>query len=404
MVAASGASVGAVPERGGSLRLGLAGRPMGRFDGRQPFDPIMRVLGHGAVFDCLTEIAADGALRGELATGWEASPDARVWTFGLREDAVFHDGRPFGAEDVAVTLRLHMAAGRGLGARIAQVRRTGPFEVQIGLREGVLALPFLLSDPQYIILPAHAFETAMAEGNGTGLYRMEPGRTPARAVLRRVEPHRRDGQAGWFDRVEVLALPDPAARFEALRSGRVDAVNLADPAWAEPFRRHGRIALAEVAGHGHLELAVEGCDGDESRRIAAAVAARLDRPSLLRDAFGGRGVVEPAQAAPAVAGRVAVVATPERVPGAPAVARAMRAAARAAGLEVVAGASVRIVARLRPGRPSADWPVPDTGAARQVALRPATLVAHAARLRHGPRIGTLWDMDSARIAERWWYS
>jgi peptide/nickel transport system substrate-binding protein len=404
MVAASGASADDLPERGGSLRLGLAGRPMGRFDGRRPFDPIMRVLGHGAAFDCLTEIAADGSLRGELATGWEASPDARVWTFRLREDAAFHDGRPFGAEDVVATLKLHRAAGWGLAQSIAQVRRTGPYEVQVVLRDGMPALPFLLADPQFIVLPAHAPEAAMAEGIGTGLYRLEPGRTPSRAVLRRVDRHRRDGQAGWFDRLEVLALADPAARLDALRSGRVDAVNLADPAWEEAVRRHGRIALAEVRGQAYLELAVEGCAGDRAEAIAAAVAGRLDRAALLRDAFGGRGAVESATAPGALAhGAVAVVAAPERVPAAQVVARAVGGAARAAGLSVDEEAPVRIVARLRPGRPTEDWPMPEPGA-RIVPLRPATLIAHATRLRHGPRIGTLWDMDSARIAERWWYS
>ena len=412
VVAASGASGDALPERGGSLRLGLTGRGIGDFDGRRPFDPIMRIVGHGAVFDCLTEIGADGALKGELAIGWEASPDARVWTFRLREDAVFHDGRPFGADDVVSTLKLHRAAARaghaGLAAQIAQVRRTGAHEVQIALHAGSPALPFLLADPQFIILPAHAPEAAMARGIGTGLYRMEPDRTPARAVLRRVERHRRDGQAGWFERVEVLAIPDPAARLEALRTGRVDAVNMADPAWAEAARRHGRIALSEVRGHGYLDLAVEGGAAGTAQAIAEAVAERLDRAALLRDAFGGLGIVEEGRNAPRAAeGAVAVVAAPARVPGAQAVAREVAAAARAAGLHVSEDAPVRIVARLRPGRPTAEWSIPapqeQAGTARIVPLRPATLIAHATRLRHGPRIGTLWDMDSARIAERWWY-
>lgn len=35
-----------------------------------------------------------------LAVSWEASEDANVWTFRLREDALFHDGTPFDAEAV----------------------------------------------------------------------------------------------------------------------------------------------------------------------------------------------------------------------------------------------------------------------------------------------------------------
>ena len=406
VIAASGAPAHALPTRGGSLRLGLAGRGIGIFDGRRPFDPIMRIAGHGAVFDCLTEIGAEGAIRGELATGWEASADARVWTFRLREDAVFHDGRPFGADDVVATLRMHMGGGAAaVVGLIAQVRRAGPHEVQIALREGLPGLPFLLSDPHLVILPAHAPERAMAEGIGTGLYRMEPGRTSERAVLRRVERHYRDGQAGWFDRVEVLRIADPAARFAALKSGRVDAVNLADPAWEAEARRHGRIALSGVSGPAFLELAVEGGSETVAGAVAEAVAAKLDREAVLASAFGGRGrVAGPAGAAAASDLEVALRIAPERVPGAAALAREIEAAARRAGLRVVEEAQLRIVARVRPGRPTPDWPDRRADAAAFVPLHLDGLVAHSTRLHHAQRIGTLWDMDSGRIAERWWYS
>ncbi len=379
VVAVSGAPAHALPERGGSLRLGLTGRPMGAFDGRRPFDPILRIAGHGAVFDCLTEIGADGAIRGELATGWEASADARVWTIRLREDAVFHDGRAFGADDVVATLRMHMAGSAAVVAGlIAQVRRVGPHEVQVVLREGRPGLPFLLADPQLVMLPAHAPERAMAEGLGTGLYRMEPGRTEERAVLRRVERHWKDGVAGWFERVEVLRIAAPMARLEALKTGRVDAVNMADPAWAAEARRHGRIALT-AAGTAVRELSVEGPG-------AEAVAARLR----------GNAADVPVT--------VALRISPERVPGAAALVREAARALDEAGVGIAEQAPAAIVAKLRPIPPTPDWP--EAPAVRQGfhAIPVDTLIAHSTRLHHSPRLGALWDMDSGRIAERWWYA
>jgi peptide/nickel transport system substrate-binding protein len=405
VVAVSGAPAHALPERGGSLRLGLAGRGIGDFDGRRPFDPIMRVVGHGAVFDCLTEIGADGAIRGELATGWEASADARAWVFRLREDAVFHDGRPFGADDAVATLRMHMGgSAAALAGLVAQVRRLGPHEVQVVLREGTPGLPFLLSDPQLVMLPAHAPERAMAEGIGTGLYRMEQERTAERAVLRRVERHWKDGAAGWFDRVEVLRIAVPQARLEALKSGRVDAVNLADPAWAADVRRHGRIALTAVPAAAFLELVVEGADDDRARAVAHAVAGRLDREATLAGAFGGRGRVAALGPGATVDGTVAVRIAPERVPGAAVLRREVESAARAAGLRVAEAAPMWITARIRPGRPTPDWPAIRPHAAAIVPLYLDEVIAHATRLHHAQRIGGIWSMDSGRIAERWWYS
>jgi hypothetical protein len=261
---------------------------------------------------------------------------------------------------------------------IAQVKRTGPHEVQVVLREGRPGLPFLLADPQLVMLPAHAPERAMAEGIGTGLYRMEPARTAERAVLRRVERHWKDGVAGWFDRVEVLRIAAPAARLEALKTGRVDAVNMADPGWAAEARRHGRIALA-AAGAGVRELSVVGPG-------AATVAARLRE--------GATGAPE------AVALRISA----ERVPGAAALARDVAVVAERAGLWVAEDAPVAVVGRMRPARPTPDWP--DSAAKRPAfdAISVDTLIAHSTRLQHSRQLGGLWDMDSGRIAERWWYA
>ena len=79
VLAASGLPVRA-QSRGGTLRMGLKGaNTSDSFDGRTHSDSFMINMGHGCVFDCLTEIAADGSLKGELAESWEASTDAKTW-------------------------------------------------------------------------------------------------------------------------------------------------------------------------------------------------------------------------------------------------------------------------------------------------------------------------------------
>jgi ABC-type transport system substrate-binding protein len=319
-------------------------------------------------------------------------------------------GVPFGADDVVATLKsahAHPRDAARLPRGIAQVRRTGSHEVQIvAAVTECPGLPFLLSDPQFIILPAGNPEAAMRDAIGTGLYRVVPGATAERAVLRRVDRHYKDGQAGWFDRVEILAVPDPRARLEALKTGRVDAVNLPDPAWQDEIRRHGRIALAEVRGPAYLEIAVEGGTEDDAQAVLGALDSALDRGAMLSGVLQGRGrVAEPvaARAAHLLGGLpVAVRIAEERVPGRRALVREVLAAARRAGLSVVEDAPLVVVARLRPGRPTADWPA--LPGARLVPVHAHGLIAHSIRLQHGARIGGFWDMDSGRIAERWWYS
>ena len=106
VLAATGVPLQAQPNRGGTLRLGLESNGSS-WDARQVFDPLMRVAAQGCVFDCLTEVTAQGQLVGELAESWEGSVDATVWTFTLRSDVTFHNGRPFGADDVVESLTFY---------------------------------------------------------------------------------------------------------------------------------------------------------------------------------------------------------------------------------------------------------------------------------------------------------
>ena len=49
------------------------------------------------LFDNLTQFNADAQLKPGLATRWETDPAGRTYTFHLRQNAVFHDGRPIRA-------------------------------------------------------------------------------------------------------------------------------------------------------------------------------------------------------------------------------------------------------------------------------------------------------------------
>jgi peptide/nickel transport system substrate-binding protein len=183
----------------------------------------MQVAMVGTVFDTLTEIVADGTLRGELATAWTGTPDALVWDLQLREGVQFHDGARFGADDVAASLDLHRD---DLLVDVEQIRPVSAHRVRVTLKVGDPDFPYRLSDPRLVIYPALRVQEAMAEGIGTGLYRVhrfQPGR---QLLAHRVERHYKDGVAGWFDAVELVALSSDAVRAEALRESYVDVVDL----------------------------------------------------------------------------------------------------------------------------------------------------------------------------------
>lgn len=214
LLAATGVSLEASPRPGGRLRLAVPRD-----------DASLEAVIRGAVYDTLTEIAPDGVLRGELATGWHGSADARVWRFDLRADVAFHDGRALSATDVAASLIRHDAPKmRGM-----RVEAVAPLQLRIELAEGNPDLPYLLADQALIVAPGGAVDMALELAVGTGAYRVAQVR-PGRGFLgHRVAPDfrsGRSGRSGWVDSVEVAVIPDAGVRAEALRDGFVDVAAL----------------------------------------------------------------------------------------------------------------------------------------------------------------------------------
>ncbi|NJN54927.1 MAG: hypothetical protein HC804_09325 [Anaerolineae bacterium] len=76
------------------------------FDGGQPLtlDPAQThggpdsELGH--IFSGLVTLDQQMQVQPELAAGWTVSDDGRTYTFYLRQNATFHDGRPVTAADI----------------------------------------------------------------------------------------------------------------------------------------------------------------------------------------------------------------------------------------------------------------------------------------------------------------
>ncbi|MEL7165983.1 MAG: peptide ABC transporter substrate-binding protein [Pseudomonadota bacterium] len=191
LLAATGVS--AQPARGGRLRAALS---------PDWFDRAVTAT----VFDSLTEIAADGTLRGELSTGWRTDQTGRVWTFDLRPGVRFHDSSAFGARDVA---RLPF-----------DVRITGVHEVEIHLDAPDPNLPYRLAQP--------GFEIRSETGKGTGLYRVRKLDAGRHFVGERFDAHwKRD--AGWFEIVDFVQISAETVRFQALTEGLVDVADGAQP-------------------------------------------------------------------------------------------------------------------------------------------------------------------------------
>ncbi len=297
VLAASGLPLFAQPKRGGRLRVGLNGaNTSDSWDGRTHSDLYMIASAQGAVFDSLTEVAADGSLIGELATDWEATPDAKTWTFNLRQGVTFHNGKPFGADDVIESLQMHVAEGaksaaQPIVAAISEMKKTGEHQVQFTLEAGNADFPYLMSDYHLLMYPAGQIEEAIAKGIGTGLYEVTSFEPGVRMTARRVDSHYKGDSAGFFEELEYIAINDSTARMNALMTGQVDAINRIDFKTEALLKANPMIRIQEVTGNQHYTFPMlTKVDPFTDVNIRRALKYGINRQELVDKILLGHGL------------------------------------------------------------------------------------------------------------------
>ena len=225
LLAATGVSAQPAPRRGGRLRAALSGA--NRTDHWGTADTLFMQAARGAVFEGLTEIAGDATLRGDIAQSWETDDGGTSWVFYLHPSVVFHDGIDLHADDVVALFERHARLD------VAHVAAISGSQIKIILKTPNQSLPYLLADPEFAVLPAHA--ARQQAGIGTGLYKVQKFQAGQHFIGTRAATHRKDGIGGWFEQIEIVSIPSKDVRAEALRKGMVDVADItALDAYSDP--------------------------------------------------------------------------------------------------------------------------------------------------------------------------
>lgn len=296
VLAASGMALAAVPKSGGTLKAALGGGSLtDNWDARGHSGLFMMAASHGAVFDCLTEIGADGALHGELAHSWDASSDARIWTFNLRKEVLFHNGKSFGAEDVVESFALHMGQGNRSPAApllraVKDIKVLSPHQIQFELAAPNADFPYLLADYHLVIYPAGYVELAFERGIGTGLYRVAHFDPGVRLVATRVASHYKDTRAGFFAELEFVHMGQAADRSQAVLNADVAVASQLSPIWARDMGTESKVRVQRVSGNQHFGFTLAPNVAPDARAdLLLALKHGVNRTAILDEALFGFG-------------------------------------------------------------------------------------------------------------------
>lgn len=220
------------PRYGGTLRAGMQTDPVG-LDPHLTTATATRNMMEN-VFDTLVFVSSEGRYVPGLAESWTISADGITWTFALRRNVKFHNGRAMTAEDVVYSInRIRdpqtKSPRAGDFAEVEAVTASGQYTVVIRLKRPFSPLLAKLSLSTNVIVPR---EVIARDGDlnqspiGTGPFRFV-GYTPQqRLTLVRSGDYWERDQNGrrlpYLDRIEFVFLPDAVARATALRGGSVE--------------------------------------------------------------------------------------------------------------------------------------------------------------------------------------
>jgi peptide/nickel transport system substrate-binding protein len=141
----------AAANKGGRLRAGLAeGGTTDSLDPQTYTDIYMISVGF-ASHNTLTEINPAGELVGDVTETWDASDDAKTWTFKLRQGIEFSDGKTMTAKDVIASMNHHRGEDSKSAAKsnvdpIADMRADGDNVVIFELKYSNADFPYLMAD------------------------------------------------------------------------------------------------------------------------------------------------------------------------------------------------------------------------------------------------------------------
>ncbi len=259
------------------------------------------------LFDNLTQFVAAGRLMPGLATRWEADATGTVYTFHLRPDATFHDGRPITAATVRASLRRVLSlASRGsrtwtltpiLGAEafaagdatdVEGIATPDDSTVVITLVEPLNVFPKLLAMPASAIVPDSVGPEFGEEPIGSGPWRFVSWSHDDALLVAANETYW--GGRASTDTLRVRIIPEPITQAAEYEFGHLAVVEVPFSETARWEQEHGPELQRRPALRA-LYVAINTRRGPlQDVRVRRALNMAVDAGTMLRTIMAGRGV------------------------------------------------------------------------------------------------------------------
>lgn len=258
-------------------------------------------------FSGLTRFDRQGAIVPDLAANFHVATDGRTWTFELRTDVFWHDGKDVTADDVVYTVGLVQDRAYvgpfGESFRGVAVERVDRKTVRFTLPDvyGPFAesttLPLL---PSHVLGGVRYSELARQPFNlrpiGTGPFKVSEVDSRQIVLTRHDQFHRTkpDRRRPYLDRVILRFYRDSSEALAALARGEIDGTGGLNSGDAERARTLKSVNLYSLPTN-DFTAAFMNVRPDKplfrDRIVRQAIATAVDRGRVLQVSADGRGTV-----------------------------------------------------------------------------------------------------------------
>ena len=271
------------------------------------------------LFDNLTQFDPDAQLKPGLARTWETDAAGRVYTFRLRQNASFHDGRPIKAADVRASMLRALAPGSTggrswplypiLGARAyaaGSAKEAAGIVVRddstlvLTLEEPLNVFPKLLAMPVAAIVPTPTPPTFDQSPTGSGPWKFVSWSHDDAIVLARNEGYW--GGAPKSDTLRIRIIPEPLTQAAEYEAGQLSVVEVP----VGETRRWEQTHAGELQRRPALRdlyVAINTTRGPlKDVRVRRALNHAVDVRTLLGTVMADRGVLAAGSLPPGILG------------------------------------------------------------------------------------------------------
>ena len=246
------------------------------------------------VFETLVHVGPHGKISPLLAERWHASDDQKVWTFILRPDVRFQNGKPCDAQAVKASFERAGAKDsvnkdRPFFAAMTAIEARDARTVVIRLSSPDADFLFQLGQATAVIVEPGTVATNAAQPVGTGPYRLGNWRRGASLQLVAWEGFR-EPAAIQFSPVTFRFIGEPAAQMAALMAGEVDVFPRVTERAEARFRGNTQWRVQVSSSRAKTLVAINHRrKALADVRVRRAIAAAIDRQAVLKAGQLGHG-------------------------------------------------------------------------------------------------------------------